>query len=88
MVINLREPVVMPPDEQTDPEKAYRSALASGWPEDAAVAWAAWTIHLPTATEGAPLPWSMREVRQLRSMREEYRAGHFVGDREDGGPDR
>jgi hypothetical protein len=88
MVINLREPVVMPPDEQPDPEKAYRSSLASGWPEEAAAAWAAWTIQLPTATEGAPLPWSMREVRQLRFLRAIYEAGGFVGDREDGGPDR
>jgi hypothetical protein len=74
-VITLRE-IVLPPDDVEGEERPIDEAAAERiaevlWGEDAAIAWAAWSAHLPNGIgdDGRPLGWSMREVRQLRFMR-------------------
>lgn len=76
MLVAIRRP--LPYREEVDPEAAYRAATDAGWDESTSAAWAAWTVHLPTANgEKGPIPWTIREVRHLRFLRAEYAAGAF-----------
>jgi hypothetical protein len=85
-LITLRDPVVVPVDagNTLDPERAFRIAGLAGFDEAGAALLAAWTLGLPTFDgEGETIRWSIRDVRQLRSMHAEYSMGYWPDDRDD-----